>query len=190
VLDLRATQALPTGAAEQAMQVHVSPLVVTQNTTQSTLQACALLESQAPAKRVSIVANLQIANLNVNGAGYRIAGVEDRADIFPSVLKTAKVSFQEAPGTRSSLESEQRLGLAKFSGQVRRVVWVNEQLQIEAAGTVNRITRAIGQTEQSLMPSRLNILRAKYSEVWFAWGLLLYILGVITALLKWHGYDV
>jgi hypothetical protein len=50
--------------------------------------------------------------------------------------------------------------------------------------------RSSGFAERDITPSRLALLRAQYGELWVAWGLLLYLVGLVTAFLKWRGVDV
>lgn len=169
-------------------QAHVSAVMPTGRKAAS--PACVVLETSAAVTREQLMGNMRIALLNVNGPAYRAQGQDDQADLFPSELKSAKVSFLDAPGTRAQIDEEHRLNLTAFQGQLRRVYWVKDRLQVQANGTVDLVTRSIGATQQDLMPKRLTLLRTKYSDLWVAWGLLLYLLGLGLSLLKWYGAKV
>ncbi len=119
-----------------------------------------------------------------------MAGEDDRSDVFPSALKSAQLTFPKAPGLKQTFERDERLGLKDFRGWLRNVALSKGLLEVRSIGDVSRVTRSYGYVERDITPSRLAVLRARYSEVWFVWGLLLYLVGLVTAFLKWRGVEL
>ena len=170
-------------------QVHIAGESSPKHTIQERPQACAQWAGSS-ADGVSLFANLPANNLHVSGSELVVAGENDRGDVFPVSLKSAQLTFPNAPGLKQTFERYERLGLKDFHGSLQSVFLSKGVLEVRAFGTVSRAMRSSGFAERDITPSRLALLRAQYGELWFAWGLLLYLVGLVTAFLKWRGVDV
>jgi hypothetical protein len=159
------------------------------NATKERAEACARWEATSR-DSLTILSNLPVTDLHVSGSEAVVAGENDRTTIFPTALKSARLTFPEAPGLKYAFEGDERIGLTKFRGQVASVSLSKGFLEVRASGTADRVTRSSDQAERSVVPSRLAILRTRYSELWFAWGTLLYLIGLVTAFLKWRGVEL
>jgi hypothetical protein len=159
------------------------------NTAKERDEACARWQTTFGDSR-TLLSNLPVTDLHVSGSDAVVAGENDRTTIFPTALKSARLTFPEAPGLKYVSEGDERLGLTKFRGQVANVSLSKGFFEVRASGTADRVTRSSDQAERSVVPSRLAILRTRYSELWFAWGTLLYLVGLVTASLKWRGVEL
>lgn len=186
-IDFAGTRANDANANDQEIQLHLTHYP-SKKSGQESDEICVRWESTS-ADAATIVSNLSVTNLHVSGTEVVVAGEDDRSDVFPSTLKSAQVTFPKTPGLKQTFERDERLGLRDFRGQLRNVALSKALLEVRSIGNVSRVTRSYGVVERNITPSRLAELRARYSEVWFAWGLLLYLLGLVTAFLKWRGIE-
>lgn len=174
---------------DREIQVHVAPPIRNEVAPGATSDPCARWKSRT-SERLAILSNLPVEDLHVSGSELVVAGENDRSEVFPSALQSAKLTFPEAPGLKYSFERDERLGLTRFRGRLVAVSLSKGFLDLRAIGSAARVTRSSSLAERNILPSRLALLRAKYSELWFAWGLLLYLVGLFTAFLKWKGVDL
>jgi hypothetical protein len=175
-------------ANDEEIQLHLAPYP-TRNTGKENDEVCVRWESGS-ADAATILSNLSVTDLHVSGTELVVAGEDDRSDVFPSALKSAQLTFPKAPGLKQTFERDERLGLKDFRGRLRSVALSKGSLEVRSIGDVSRVTRSYGFVERDITPSRLAVLRARYSEVWFAWGLLLYLIGLVTAFFKWRGVEL
>ncbi len=153
-------------------------------------EVCAEWQGTGSGEQLPLFANVPVGNLHISGSAVRVAGDDQRGDVFPSAIKSAKLTFSEIPGLKYAFDKDERLGFVDFKGQIRRLAVSKGLFELRATGQARSITRSLGGPEISIMPSRLTVLRAQYSEIWFAWGLLLYLVGLVSAFLAWRGNAV
>jgi hypothetical protein len=176
-------------ANDAETQVHIAGASNLKHPTQEKPQACVQWAGGA-SETVSLLANLPANDLHVSGSELVVPGENDHGDVFPVSLKSAQVTYPKAPGLKQAFERYERLGLKDFHGSLQSVSLSKGTLDVRAFGTVSRSMRSSGFAERDITPSRLALLRAQYGELWVAWGLLLYLVGLVTAFLKWRGVDV
>lgn len=176
-------------ATDRELQVHLAPEPQPKNEPKESREACVDWESTSSGA-LSILSNLPVKDLHVSGSELVVAGENDRSDVFPGALKSAQLTFPKAPGLKVTFEREEWLGLKDFSGLLKGLSLSKGLLEVHADGNAARVTRSTGVAERDITPSRLALLRARYSELWFAWGLLIYLAGLVTAFLKWRGVDL
>jgi hypothetical protein len=187
-LDLAGTKTTDS-QGDREFQIRVSPVAHASNAPATNSEACVRWES-ASRDALTVLSNLPISDLHVSGSDVRVAGENERADIFPTALKSARLIFPEAPGLRQVFDADERLGLTNFVGRLTSLSLSKGFLEVSANGRADSATKSSGLVEKSIVPSRLTIYKARYSELWFAWGLLLYLVGLVTAFLKWRGVDL
>lgn len=180
-MDVAGTKAGEVPASDKEVQVHLSS---------PKGEECVSLELASGSDVPAILVNVPVGNLHVSGTEARVAGDDDRGDIFPSALKSAQLAFPGAPGLKYSFQHDERLGLTAFFGRLHDVSFAKGALDVYATGMAAKVTRSTGGAERSIVPSRLALLRARYSDLWFAWGLLLYLVGLLAAFLKWRGTEL
>ncbi len=172
---------------DREIQVRVTTLIRSQVLPAETSEPCVRWKSRT-SERLVLLSNLPVEELHVSGSELVVAGENDRSEVFPSALQSAQLTFPEAPGLKYSFERDERLGLTRFRGRLAAVSLLKGFLDLRAIGSAARVTRDLA--ERNILPSRLALLRARYSELWFAWGLLLYLVGLFAAFLKWKGIDL
>ena len=172
---------------ELAVVLNVSPPVrITGAGKRVPGQACVTLTLDE-ASAFSLTTQLPVREVSVSGPAAVPQGTDPLAVVFPTALVSGKLTFPEVPSTQYKFGPDERLGLVGAQGMLRKVDWKKDQLVLSFRGSATDVTRSTGQLEQKLIPSRLSHLRSSQSDVILAWGVLLYLFGLVLSLYKWIG---
>lgn len=101
-----------------------------------------------------------------------------------STLESGQLTLRSINGETRSLERGALLKFARAQGEVRRLAAADSALALEFAGDVEGMETGSLKNPVSLMPSRLQWLRAR-KTVELTYGAALYLFGVALALYRW-----
>jgi len=127
---------------------------------------------------------------DLDAAKLGLTRVESFADPRRTVVRQAStilagtVYFQSLNGRELALRTGQQIELAHSRGALRALELRADGIALRFAGEVRGMTDGSATVRWSLMPTLLDWLRERQS-LSLLWGTALYLLGLVTTVLRW-----